>query len=247
MGNKHKFLFDYNDYIKNIINLNESDDIAMFKSFDKHSKFNKLTLLEGLIITHPIDQSIEIISNRFKDLEIGKEEDGEIFISGEMQSISKYIPLFNNLGYFISTLTIDGEEWLKEYDDDIKPIALFLEPKYDAKINIDNINGNFLYHTSPLKLKDKILKKGLILKAGNKNSAHPERIYLSDNLDTIFRFATNLPKEYNEFYDDGYVIYQINKNVINDLYSDINLRESGYYTIHNINPKSLKVIKEVKN
>ncbi len=31
-------------------------------------------------------------------------------------------------------LTIDGQEWIKEYDSDTKPIAFILEAKYDYEV-----------------------------------------------------------------------------------------------------------------
>ena len=80
MGNKLKFLFEYNNYINNIYGLNNEDDLKIFNNFNKHSVNNKIILLEGLITTHPIDKSIKIIKKRFNNLNIEKQEDGEIYI-----------------------------------------------------------------------------------------------------------------------------------------------------------------------
>lgn len=239
MGNKLKFLKEYNGYIENIENLNDKEDISMFNEFEKYTKNNNLILLEGLITTHPIDKSIKIIKKRFNNLNIEKQEDGEIYIENINDEIKAYLPLFNNLGYFISLMTLDGEEWTKDYNDDIKPIAIILEPKYDLKIEpIPNI----LYHTSPIKFKDKISKIGFIPKTGNKLSKHPDRIYLTDNFDIAMYFGLNIKKEENV----GFCIYEINGEKLNNLYSDINLKDGGYYTLENISPKNFKLIKTIE-
>lgn len=232
-------LMDYNQYLKNIDILSEQDDYSMYDEFKQHYKNGKLVITEGLIKTHPLEKSVNIIKKRFPNLNIEIEKDGEIYIEGDLSLLKQYIPLFNNLGYFISTYTINGNDWLKEYNDDTKPSALYLEPIYD--IEIDKI-PDVLYHTSPLKFKDKILKIGFIPKTGNKLSKHPDRIYLTDNLETAFYFGENIKKE-----NYGYCIWKIKGECISNLYSDINLRKFGYYTINNIPPKYFELIKEYKN
>ena len=47
MGNKLKFLKEYNGYIENIENLNDKEDISMFNEFEKHTKNNNLILLDS--------------------------------------------------------------------------------------------------------------------------------------------------------------------------------------------------------
>jgi len=220
------FLLKYNDYINNIQKLSYDDDITIYKE----QKIE--TLVEGLIKTHPIDKSIAILQKRFPELTIknGKEverDPNEILITGEIDILSKYLPLINNLGYFISLITMDGKNWVKDYSDNIKPVAMFLEPKFD--IEISNI-PKIMFHTSPLKFKDKINKIGFIPKTGNKLSKHPDRIYLTDNLDIAIKFGNYIKNETNE----EFCIYKIDTSNISKLYSDINLRNGGYYTTQNI-------------
>ena len=236
MGNKISFLMDYNQYLKNIDILSEKDDISMYENFKQHSKNGYLVLTEGLIKTYPLEKSINIIKKRFPNLIIEIEKDGDIYVEGDMVELKNYIPLFNNLGYFISTYTINGSDWVKEYDDDTKPSALYLEPKYDIEISqIPDI----LYHASPLKFKDKIFKIGFIPKTGNKLSNHPDRIYLTDDLKTAIYFGENIKKEQG----DGYCIWRIDGKSLSNLYSDINLRNNGYYTLSNIPPKYFELVK----
>jgi hypothetical protein len=91
----------------------------------KRTKFNRLVIVEGLIKTNPVDSSVNILKRRFSELIINKEPDGEIYIENQPpQILKKYLPLITNLGYSISKFTIDGKEWLKDYNDFTKPIAL---------------------------------------------------------------------------------------------------------------------------
>lgn len=243
MGNKFRFILDYYDYIDNIEKLSVNDDINIFNSFKNQTKNGSLVLTEGLIKTHPIEKSINIIKKRFPYLNISIEDDGELYIDNFKKQLKEYIPLFNNLGYFIDHLKIDNDTWTKKINDDIIPSALYLEAKYDIKI--DKI-PNKLYHASPLKFKDKILKYGFIPKSKNKISIHPDRIYLTDDILTAKLFAKNLEKEYSEYYKDGYCIYSIDGKCIKELYSDVNLRKGGYYVLHNIHPKCFKIVFEGK-
>ena len=240
MGNTLKFLFEYNEYIKNIENSN--NDEYIYNEILKRTKFNYLVLLEGLIKTQPIDKSINILKRKFGELLINKEPDGEIYISNQPpKELKKYLPLITNLVYYVSKFTIDGQEWLKDYDNDTKPIAFVIEAKYDYEVKIPEI----LYHTSPIRFKDKILKYGLVPKSGNKLSKHPERVYLTDDLDKTSIFSEYLKNDNsNEYHKSGYCIYQINGKSISKLYSDVNLRDGGFYTTDNISTNNLKLIKE---
>ena len=144
MGNKMEFLINYYQYMNDVDNLSLLEDSNMYDRFKKQSKNGYLIISEGLITTHPLNKSINIIKKRFPSLTVEIEEDGEIYIEGEMSELKNYIPLFNNLGYFISTYTVNGNKWEKDYTDNTRPISLYLEPKYDLKI--DNI-PKILYHS----------------------------------------------------------------------------------------------------
>lgn len=228
------FILDYHLYLDNIRKLSNIDDSLMYEKFKDQSKNGNLVLTEGLIKTHPLESSKEIIKRRFDNLTVEIEKDGEIYIEGDMLELKNYLPLFNNLGYFISTFTLNGTEWVKDFDDNTKPLALYLEPKYDIKIDII---PKTLYHASPIKFKDKISKIGFIPKTGNKLSNHPDRIYLTDNLSTAIYFGETIKKEQGDF-----CLWKINGSCIQNLYSDINLRESGYYTTQNISPNCFEII-----
>ena len=173
MGRLFNFIFDYNDYIDNILNENLEDDLDMY------NKFKDQIIVEGLLKTHPREISISIIEKRFPYLKCKLEKDGDIYLEGDFTELKNHIPLFNNLGYFISILTFDGSNWIKEYTDESKPIALFLEPKYDVKINTI---PNFLYHSTIKKFNNRIEKICLIPRSMNKLTNHTDRIYLTYNI-----------------------------------------------------------------
>ena len=240
MGNTFKFLLEYKEYIDNIENL--KNDEYIYNEILKRTKFGKLAILEGLIYTQPIDKSINILKKRFIELVIDLENDGEIYVENQPpQKIEKYIPIITNLGYFISKLTIDGQEWIKEYDRNTKPIAFILEAKYDYEVEIPET----LYHASPIKFRDKIVKFGLTPRTGNKLSNHPERIYLTDDLNKAIDFGNYLiEEEDSEWYKNGYCVYSVKGTGISKLYSDVNFRQGGFYTLNNIKSENIKLIKE---
>lgn len=242
MGNTLKFILEYNEYLENI-ELSIDDDY-IFNEIKKRTKFDRLAIYEGLIKTYPLDKTTQILKKRFPNLKVEIEQDGEIYIENQPpRPIKEYLPLITNLGYFIATLTINGDEWIKEYNDDTKPIGFILEPKYDYEVQVPKK----LYHASPIRFKDKILKIGLTPKSGSKVSNHPERVYLSDSILECKKFAKYLIEDVeNEWYKNGYCIYSIDGDSITKLYSDINFRIGGYYTSQNIKPEYIKLILESK-
>lgn len=242
MGNTFKFLLEYNEYIDNIENSDKDEYI--YNEILKRTKFNKLSIVEGLIHTYPVKKSIDILRRKFPELIVELGEDDEIYIENQPpKKLGIYLPIITNLGYFISKYTIDGEEWLMDFDNDTKPISFVIEAKYDYEVKIPNI----LYHASPLRFKSKILKYGLTPKSGNKLSNHPNRIYLTDDLNNAKSFGNYLRnQEKNEWYQSGYCIYSVDGSCIEKLYSDVNFREGGYYTTNNIGTDYIKHIDEIK-
>lgn len=129
MGDTFKFILEYKKYIDNIENSEE--DNYIYNEILKRTKFGRLVIVEGLIHTHPIEKSVNIIKRRFPELIIEVGSDGEIYIENQYpQKLEKYLPIITNLGYFISLITFDGQEWIKEYNSDTKAIAFILENNY---------------------------------------------------------------------------------------------------------------------
>lgn len=239
MGNTFNFILEYKTYIDNIDDREKDDYI--YNEILKRTKFGRLAIIEGLIHTYPAEKSVNIFKKRYPELDIEVEVDGEIYIENQTaQKLEKYIPIITNLGYFISKLTINGQEWIKEYTNDTKPIAFILEPKYDYEVNIPET----LYHASPIKFKHKIIRFGLTPKTGNKISNHPERIYLTNDLNKAIDFGNYLREEDSDWYKNGYCVYSVSGTGISKLYSDINFRQGGFYTLNNIKSENIKLIKE---
>ncbi len=246
MGKGFKFIFEYNEYLEKVSTNRESvnDDNYIYNQILESSRYGKLTFLEGLIHTHPVDKSVNIIKRKFPNIEVTIETDGEIFIEClSEEEIGKFIPIITNLGYFVSKWTIDGNQWLSEYENNTKVIGFYLEPKYDYLVKIPNI----LYHASPIKFKHKILKYGLSPRSGSKLSSHPNRIYLSDDINKCISFGEYLKTTDNDnpWYQNGYCIYSVKGTGISKLYSDINFRVGGFYTTDNINIENISLIKEI--
>jgi hypothetical protein len=224
------FLMDYNTYLKQIYNLNKHDDFKIYET----SKVEKLN--EGLIKTQPTELSVRILQKRFPTLIIEMRELYDITIEGEMMELKNYLPIINNLGYFISLLTIDGENWISEYNDNTIPLCIFLEPKYDVIINP---LPKKLYHATLSKNDNNILKIGLYPKSNSKISKHPERIYLTDSLERAKEFGIYL----TEINQKPHSIFELNTdNLKINLYRDINMADKGFYTINNIPPNNITKI-----
>jgi hypothetical protein len=223
MGNIFGKIFNYLDYIDNINEKTIIDDIKI------QNELRGAKLVEGLMTTHPSEKSLNIIIKRFPNLAGNIELDGEIYLQGDFSEIKNYVSLFNNLGYFISKFTTNGENWEVLIKNDDKPVAIFLEPKYDQEINIIS---RVLYHTTLFINEKNILKVGIIPKSKNKESAHPERIYLTDDINLANNFGKYLKSKNS---NRNYSIFEINTtNLDIKLYRDINLTKNGFYTLDNI-------------
>lgn len=246
---KFKFVLEYNDYINNTVNGNNSvySDEYIYNLFIKNTKNGKIPIKEGLIYSQSTETTVRILNKKFPELTIKKYEDGDISIEGMNSNLGKYIPLINNLGYFISS-SFNGSDQIDIdllNEKDIKHMTcdnVFIEAKYDREIKkIPKV----LYHASPLKFKNKILKNGLTPKSGSKLSSHPDRIYLPSSIETCIKFGKYLANmDKNDYYKNGYCLYIIKGIGVDKLYSDINLRVGGFYTLNNIKKEFITLFKE---
>ena len=219
------YIFDYIKYFENIENLSTKDDLLLYYKYKPY--------YEGLINTCDAEKSKRILTKRFPELITKIEDNGELFIQGFNKFINNYIPLINNLGYFISTLTLDGHNWIEEFNNNDYILALLLEPKYDIKL--DKI-PNILYHTSIDKYTKSIEKIGLIPKSKIKLSNHPDRIYVTINLLQAKLFAN-----YHLNNNENPIIWKINTLGLNlTLFKDLNFTPGGYYLLGNIPPSNLE-------
>lgn len=137
----------------------------------------------------------------------------------------------------------------------IKPyeIEMILEPKFDEEISSI---PHKLYHAAPAIYRDRIKLNGLRPSSGSKMAYHPERVYFAFTVDAAISLLKELYKyspkrndsdktEYK--FDDGlYDIYEFDAKKHNTLklFADPNFN-FGCFTLDNIDPHHLKIIKEV--
>lgn len=169
--------------------------------------------------------------------------------------------------YYISTDKIKNyqilseEEFLKywkqpkykksnKYQKDINNFKLYCEPKWDNSIKIDSE----LFHLTKSKNTNDILKYGLMPKSGKKKNYHPERIYLSYNMNDILVLLNhfrNLDKIKNN--KDSYDVLKIDTNNLksfnfnNKEYNIVFYKDSnsnGVYTYDRINPDNITLYKQ---
>jgi hypothetical protein len=219
-------------------------------------------IYEGLIITHDLDKSVNVLSNLLDDFSIfysiEKSDEYRAFkIKIENPSkltIFHYEKLFNtinNLGYFQSAYKLSKSGMTKSYkwsifDDFIRNInkkiellELIIESKKDKELN--NLPKK-LYHLTTDKNINKILKIGLIPKNKNKRSFHLDRIYLTDKLENIYKLLDKFifdNKINNK--SEKYIILEIDTtNLDIKLYLDPKFKD-GVYTEENIGPEYIKI------
>jgi len=166
----------------------------------------------------------------------------------------------NKFNVLYKKLEDETAEYQKMYGQNEYPwidINIFFEAKYDERF-LKNINT--LYHLTPSFAVAKIKKLGLIPKALSKMSQHPARIYFCTSSDGALEMAESL-NTYSKYFIsdldtrsnlDDWTLLEINTNGLKlKLYKDPNFLEEddneGVYTLQNIPPSHISVIKEFKN
>lgn len=216
--------------------------INIFKLFETYNHNLKL-IEEGLIKTHNIEKSLQILLNYVTDKEISiidsKIIKNRIIIEYGSMSLSFFLQnltLITNLGYFITKVRVSINEYKYTYSwnkfkdllneslfTKLTKIELRIEAIFDDEIEI---NDNKLYHVTYNYLTDKILKTGLIPKSNNVMQYHPDRVYLIKSIDDAKTYMNS---------KDNYFIFNPDKD------KKINIKQQEYnlsqleYTILEIN------------
>lgn len=221
-------------------------------------------LKEGLIFTHNIEKyksSLDIqLSNLLPDFDIDIENKFIFNLNIKNtdtidNEILKHIPemILNLFGYYPSYMWVtnnsDNDNKFK-FDDNYlnnkyKNIKIRFEAKYD-----DGIYKNTLdvppkaYHLTPQKNKERILKTGLYPKTYNRNTRHPERIYLFYDIDNYESLLKTLKiSDLKNDNEDNYILLEINMNKNMVIHSDPNYID-GFFTYDNISVNDIKILKE---
>lgn len=162
------------------------------------------------------------------------------------QFIDDFLHLIESVGYFVATAgafekKLKDKTQIREYllkngrGGIPNGISISIEPNYDTKIEFD---GEYLYHTAPKKVMDKIMKYGLNPKSKNTVSFYPQRIYLSPDEKSMSYIEPQLK---DKKVDEEYVKLRIKNFEGLKLYKDLRF-SGGFYTYDCIHPKYIEVI-----
>ncbi len=219
----------------------------------------KITLLEGLIKSHPAALYAFNLQKRImlKGItEWSLNPDGNsILASGyfddysQLMSLISEIDQLNNLfGYFTAAYLLHKPNGYVIYDnkkdlfklkrEEGLNLTIQIEPKFDKP---EKIKEKY-FHITLKKNVNSILQKGLIPKGKSKKAYHPDRIYLFVDE----RSAVNKAKLlYWETKGKDTVLLEITTTGLNlIMYKDPQM-SNGVYTLDNIPPSNIKLIKEL--
>jgi hypothetical protein len=219
-------------------------------------------LYEGLIITHNIKTSKEILLMKFNFLNRIEITNNKIRIKINGNNVNSFVKnlkkinkLLNNLGWEPTNIQyIVNNPITQNYNNkiDFNEIVndyVFFYVVYEAKYNIEVPVKKTLYHISPYYYKDKILKQGLTHKSKNKKYNYDSRIYFFDDIKMYRQLCSLLLKYIDDRFKLGkdvfaFNLYKINTKHINRLFKDSNYK-NGFYTLENIHPKDITFIKDI--
>ena len=204
-----------------------------------YNMFENNNIMEGVFYSFSTENVKNIINRKFNNIHVEIESLNSIYlfdnILENLTDLKRYIRLF---GCYIATIQESSELNYSRYDDNIKYSRIYsisIEPNYDTKI--DNI-PNILYHVTLETNLNSILKRGLIPKTKSKIAYHPDRIYLTNDLNSANYFKKYLEQTSNK----SAIILKIDTQGIEKLYSDVNWKENGFYVVNNINKEFIKVL-----
>lgn len=217
---------------------------------------DELSLYEGLIMTYPITDSINILRKAFSKFYYRKGQNDFSIETREPLAkldLDKLEHKLDVLGWFIAAVSIidkTGNERRFKFSDksfidlDNKIANFYVEAKYDLELRKDMF-PKFLFHITTKKNYQKILKRGgLAPKQESKLANHPERVYVAfDKNDAVRQLFPKLKESHP---NEHWLIITID---IRGFYAPLRLfrdpnYNGGYFTINHI-PKSKFVEVEV--
>lgn len=215
------------------------------------------SVYEGLILTHPLDASMEYLTNwcnfenkiEYKKLESTKFV-AIIRTSITMTELDVLLKNTNNLGYYpayiYDKINNIGKKYTLDNVNDMINAKVIFEIRFEAKYGdvIDGESYKLLYHVTDIKYKDKILRCGLCPKSKEKLAAHPDRVYLTLKKETAYLFSY-----YPQSKITTPILFEVDLNKSQTevtLYLDPNFKVTGdargFYTNDNISPRCLKIV-----
>jgi uncharacterized lipoprotein YehR (DUF1307 family) len=225
---------------------------------------------EGLIKTHPYNIVLNKVNflpnNLIYNINYTQSDNiihFEILYFNKLSEVSKTFDVIesyfiNMMGWFPSMMVIEnlsGMENSIQYNRDylIKNINFLQKVKitFESKFDIESTIPVKLYHLSIKEFEKLILKNGISPKSKSKISYHDSRIYLCKSIMDCQSLIPNMKMFYsqqkwsnpNSKINDKWLIYEIDTNDVEmKLYYDPNYI-GGYYTLSNISPTKIKIVK----
>jgi len=212
-------------------------------------------------LENPTEETIELYKKHNVDINkslqyykdaLEQHKKGDIFIFTSPtkkitpEFVDEFLNLIKSMGYFVATAgsfetKLKDKTKIREYllrkgrGGIPNNISISIEPYYDTQIEFD---GEYLYHTTPKKALDKIMRVGLNPKSKNTVSFYPERVYLSPDMESMENI---LPQLKDKKKDEEYVRLRIKNFPGLKLYRDVRFK-GGFYTYNSIHPKYIEII-----
>jgi hypothetical protein len=172
------------------------------------------------------------------------------------KEIKNLLTWINNLGWDVGLFLFnklnpqwekfDEKKFIEKYANNTIGIRFDIKAKYDKDNTYLEITNNY-YHVTRTKVEQKILKIGLAPRSKGKMWSHPDRIYLAKRIMDAVALAETFSVMEN---DHQYTIFKVDiisaakQNKELKLYNDPDM-SGGLYTLSNIHPKFLKVVKRI--
>lgn len=172
---------------------------------------------------------------------------------GDFKILLQYI---NNLGWSITAQYTFKDKWVKFDEDNFLTIQrdiIFLQLEANYPQREDKTDYKILYHVSRPCHREKITRVGLCPKNKEKILKHPARVYIAideKNVENIIYSISKATKGKEDHIID-FDIWEIDNeglftyNQYIRFYKDVNFK-FGVFTLSNVPPKFLKLIKTVK-
>ncbi len=219
-------------------------------------------IYEGLIWSQPCGYVIGKLKEHYKNIRCSYDAKlGNKFIlifntvNMTIQQLNDIFKLTNNYGWFSSQAYFNQieQKWTPEIMRDIlnmisnnqsNIIELQFESKYDIELE-SKIIPSILFHATPTKFVNKILKQGLVPTSKNPLFMFPDRIYLSFNYTDLTQVL--LPDMAKKSKIPDWTIFEVkadslkNQNVpLTKWFKDPNYN-GGIYVLKNISPSMITI------
>lgn len=225
-------------------------------------------LNEGLIITHDIHKSMDIIERAGYDIGVINDHKFAnrffVQVNSKTSDFDKLFKITDRLGWYCTQIRGIGKYGtdnvkytksnLKKHSELYDTLLLLFEPKFDLNVSTGNVD--YLYHFTRKINWHRIKQNGLTPRTTDKVSTHPDRVYFGLTISAVEKFANRienkvpipLANKHNKKEDVGIgVILRIDLNQIGHefkIYADPNFYKEGCYTLNSVPFNAIDIIKE---